>query len=333
MCYPLLKIIWNITKKCGYDCEICATSSNRDELSFDEKNSVLESILSIGTHNISELDFSGGDPLFDTDSIKIVKRAIDVLSKDKISVTTTGKGISNIISKGEDLHRLLYNCEVTIDCIDHIPNYLRKDTSYISTNRNALDDVAEKISNITINIPILHPEMTDDSICKLVDAIAKININVISVNLIRLMSVGRMSTTTYPYVCSPERFIETFVKYAKNTCIKNVHIHCAFRGKILGNQCNMLKNKVGVDCSGNVFACAWGGYIKEFDKNNICENPFYIGNLLEMPLSEILKNKYATRLKELIKENPTRHCRVYCYRNSNSNDIFDDMDPLFTNHN
>ena len=320
-----LKIIWNITNRCGYDCKICATYSDREELDLDNKNKVLKSILSIGIQNIVELDFAGGDPLFTYDSIQIIHNSINTLGREKVSVTTTGKGIDFAVEMGVDLAQLLYNCEITIDC----PNYMRNDTSYITTNQEAIRRIDKNIVNLTINVPILNPEMDNDSIKMLVNAIAGINVRNISVNLIRLMSVGRIDLQQNSNLYSPEHFVQTFIKYAENTCIKNIYIHCALRGKITGAQCNMLRDKIGIDCSGNVFACAWGGYVGGYDKYNISESPFYMGNLLKKPLAEILTDKHTTQLKQLISENPTTHCRVYCYRKNDNMSIFMDTDPLF----
>ncbi len=327
--YPL-KIIWNITNKCGYDCEICATRSDRDELILEGKKRVLNSILSIGIQDIMEIDFAGGDPLFSVDSVKIIHDTINILGKEKVSVTTTGKGIDATIRMGEDLSQLLYNCEITIDSLSDVQNYLRNDFSYVVTNQDAIRHVHNSITNLTINIPILTPGMDNNSIQKLVDQIAGIDVGNISVNLIRLMNVGLMSSRPNYSFYSPVNFVKKFIEYAKNTCIKNIHIHCALRGKVTNSQCNMLNHKIGIDCSGNVFACAWGGYLLGFDKHNIDSNPFYLGNLLEKPLLEVLINKRAVQLKYMIQENPTNHCRVYCFNNNDIFSIFKDTDPLFS---
>lgn len=324
-----LKVIWNITNKCGYDCEICATYSDREELDTEGKIRVLDSILSIGVQNITEIDFAGGDPLFAADTIDIICAAIDLLGRDKVSVTTTGKGINAAIGMGKDLSCLLYNCEITIDSIEHVPNYLRKDFSYVVDNQEVVRGVNKKINNLTINVPILTPQMDDGNIERLVNAIAVIDVPNISVNLIRLMNVGRLGTHTQSKLYSPEHFVETFIKYANNTCVQNIHIHCALRGKILGSPCNMLHEKIGIDCSGNVFSCAWGGYVDGYNKNNIFENPFYIGNLSEKSLLEVLADKRAIGLEQLVKTYPTKYCRVYCFNKDDPLSVFKGNDPLF----
>lgn len=305
-----IKLIWNITNKCGYNCGICATHSDRYELNLIEKQAALSSILSLGVNGIKEIDFAGGDPLSAIDSIHIIHDAIDALGKERVSVTTTGRGICSAEMLGEDLSTLLYNCEITIDCPGQVPNYLRNDDSYVTTNRYALKNVSANIGRITINVPVLDPDLDNVSIKKMVEEISSINVSNISVNLIRLMKVGRMATQKFPEQYSPEHFVNSFIDYSKNTNIKDVHIHCALRGSILGSRCNMLVDKIGIDCSGNVFSCAWGGYVDGYNKYNIYDNPFYIGNLLETPLLEVLSSTRAKQLERFINENQTANCWV-----------------------
>jgi len=234
--------------------------------------------------------------------------------------------VKQIFTKIKSKFLLCDNCEITIDSPDQIPVYLRNDSSYVETNRKAIKYAVREINGLTVNVPILDPQMDYKKIKKLVDEIAQIESKHISVNLIRLMNVGKMNHKDYPVIYLPEAFIESFKECAKGTRIKNIHIHCALRGKILGMQCNMLTEKLGIDCSGNVFSCIWGGYIKGYDRNNISDNPFYIGNLLQNSLSEVLEGKRAKELEKLIKTNPTSHCRVFCCGKGN---LWLEDDPLF----
>lgn len=325
-----MKIIWNITKKCGYSCDICATYSERKELTKIEKAKALNSLLSLNKDYIKELDFSGGDPLSDSESISIIYEAIRKLGKDKISITTTGRGIINAIEMKEDLSKLLYNCELTIDSVGDVLDYLRGDVSYVPSNRSAISEVSTYIHKLTINVPIINPRMSEQDIKHLVNAIESIKVDNIHVNLIRLMNVGRMNAHPNSDDYSPVFFIQTFMKYASNSCIKNIHVNCALRGRLYNSKCNMLIDKVGIDCAGNVFACAWGGYIDGFSPDRITENPFYLGNLLNGTLVEILAGVKANCLKDSISNKPTAHCRVYCYDYSSAHDIFDNKDPLLS---
>ena len=128
---------------------------------------------------------------------------------------------------------------------------------------------------------------------------------------------------------NPNDFAGLFSEYAVESSIDSVHVHCALRGKIMDSKCNMLLEKIGVDCSGNVFACAWGGYITGYCKDNITDNPFYLGNLLEASLYDIINGCRAKDMRQRIEDHPTSHCRVYCYHSKDPYSIFVDSDPLF----
>lgn len=91
----------------------------------------------------------------------------------------------------------------------------------------------------------------------------------------------------------------------------------------------MLHEKVGIDCSGNVFACAWGGYVDGYNKHNIFQNPFFMGNLSQKSLLEVLADKHAVELEKLIKAYPTKYCRVYCFNKDDILSVFKGNDPLF----
>jgi len=128
------------------------------------------------------------------------------------------------------------------------------------------------------------------------------------------MPVGRQSLDTYPKDYNPENSIELFKKGINDK--SKIKLHCALRGKfsddINNNYCNMLEEKIGVDCMGNVFACAWAGNLNV----PVEDNPFYIGNLLDNDLDTILQsNKKVEGLMLKVKENDN-HCRIFSYLGS-----------------
>lgn len=317
-----MKIIWNITNQCGFHCDICATYSDRKELAFSQKKDALRSILSLGANRIRELDFAGGDPLYEEQSTQIVREGIALLGREKVCVTTTGLGVSTARMRGKDLRELLYHCELTIDSIESLPDRVRNAEMYAALNRSESVRCLDEITNLHINVPILNPDMSEKDIAALVNSISGIRAKHIDVALLQLMNVGKMSLRRYPLDYSPDRFVAAFMRCAEGTAIQGVHVQCALRGKLYDETCNMLRQKVGVDCAGNVFACAWGGYVKGYTRNNITENPFYAGNLLEQPLKDILASDRAQCLYQKIEEHPTSRCRVFCYQEGDRESIF-----------
>lgn len=332
---PPLKIIWNITKKCGYMCEICAThDDSRQELSLEQKIKALQSILTI-KDRIGILDFAGGDPCKSDDSLLVVQEAIHTLGQDHISITTTGDGIKSLDVKRRKA--LLKQCEITID-VEH-PNSTdtikRAAEGYVESNVDKLVTYGDETQNLTINMPIIHTDLSTAEIENIVQEIIKIketNKNVkIQVSFLRLMPVGKVNREEYPEAYSPWSVIKEIRERLEPHGISCTS-HCSLNvcaGDEEGTGCGRLKVKLGIDCAGNVFACAWAGYLTSFP--TVQDNPFYIGNLLNMDLSEMLseQSNQNGNYKKMCKYDPKEfsHCPLISYVN-NKKDPHKNSDPL-----
>lgn len=331
---PLLKIIWNITKTCAYDCEICATHDmKRKELSLKEKIRAFQSILTL-KERIGLLDFAGGDPCQSEDSLLIVQEAVNALGWKHISVTTTGKGIISLDAQRRK--NLLRQCEITLDA-EH-PNETRRikraASGYVETNIEQIVTYGDDAQNLTINMPIIHTDLSDEEIETIIQEVLTIkeaNKNSkIHVSFLRLMPVGKASASEYPkdylpwpVICKIRGKLEPHGIECTSHCSLNV---CKEDER--GSGCGRLVVKLGVDCSGNVFACAWAGYLPGFD--DIEKNPFYIGNLLEMDLKDMLNEaiNQNPNFKKMCKYAPKEfaYCPLISYverKNTRRND-----DPL-----
>lgn len=169
------KIIWNITKKCGFHCSICATQSDgRRELSYEEKRKILFEICSLKA-GLRELDFAGGDPLFNKDSRELIGEAINELGREKISVTTTGIGIEQLST--EEKEQYLYKCELSLNDIGSCDTKIRRKSSYSIKNLEAIHKNKKYIHNLTINVPIFETEIQTDNLKNLVCIINEIEID------------------------------------------------------------------------------------------------------------------------------------------------------------
>lgn len=326
-----MHIIWNITKSCNYTCEICATrDEKRDELSLREKLSILNSF-SQDRDRIHIIDFAGGDPCTDVDSRNIIQAAIAILGQSSVSVTTTAKGINGLAQ--EDKQRILGTCELTIDASHE--SLRRKDVSdeqpspsdgqmsesddmtmqkltthrggsaYSNENYEGIPLFRDVVKELTINIPILDDDLDDDEIETLVNKVQRIRVEhpdiTLKAHLLRFMRVGSAQVTD----------IDTYKKYDPIPVARKIYyklvdkeIPCSYHCSLrlidgLGDKskgCTMMRRKIGIDCAGNVFACAWGGYLP---CDNVKNNPFYLGNLTENELADILDLNSSDNYKKL----------------------------------
>lgn len=300
-----IKIVWNITNKCTFNCNICATCSNTvNELNSSEKHQALLSILTI-SDSIRELNFAGGDPLANEIDRKIIRTATTVFEKNKISTSTTGKSIHNL--SDIDKLELLTNCVVTIDLSKSEKTDIRKTTDYNQTNIRYIQQNRNHISYLRINVPVLNTDISDNEIDKVVQKIKRLNPD--EVSLIKLMPVGKQSYDEYPANYDAMKIVQKLRDRIDNV---DIHLHCALRCEEHTNppQCNMLTNKLGIDCQGNVFACCWAGYLG-CEKEN---NPFYLGNLLEKDLKDIICDAAASNLSETANRS---QCNIFKFRVEN----------------
>ncbi len=300
-----IKIVWNITNKCSFNCNICATCSNTvSELDSSQKHQALLSILTIKDY-IRELNFAGGDPLADETDRKIIRTAMTVFEKNKISTSTTGKSINKL--NDNDKLELLTNCVVTVDLSKPERNDIRKTNDYNQTNIRYIKQNRNHISYLRINVPILNTDVSDADIDKIVQKIKELTPD--DVSLIKLMPVGKQTYDQYPANYEAMKIVKKIREKIDNV---NIHLHCALRCEEQNSQgqCNMLTNKLGVDCEGNVYACCWAGYLgckKE-------DNPFYLGNLLEKDLKDIIHDTAALNLSELDNRSD---CKIFKFRKEN----------------
>ncbi len=342
------KIIWNITSRCPYNCDICATyDENRTELEAKDKLKVLNSICTAKSL-IKSLDFAGGDPLHFDESTTIIQSAIEQLGKDKVSITTTGAGVFAALD--DEFLGTVKHCEITIDASHEnlrdsstpdITCISRNEKNYSNNNFEQIKLISKHADSLTINIPVINDDLSDAEIENLISKIVWLKEHTadieISTSIIRLMPVGKLAQTMDKEVYKKYNPIEVISKIKSKLESENIkcRLHCSLRAlscfgdDILHNHCSMLENKLGIDCEGNVFACAWGGYIRS--NNPPTKNPFYLGNLTRVPLIKILnessKTPYYVSIMNEIDTNKYRNfCSVVSYYNNK--ELFKNYDPL-----
>lgn len=340
-----LHVIWNITKDCEYKCAICATADpDRCELDAQGKMKVLNSICT-AKGKIRMLDFAGGDPCCSETSLDTIEAAINSLEADHVSVTTTGNGLRKLSE--DDRTKLLTQCEITIDAahenlsVAEAGAFSRQQEDYCTTNIAQINMFSESLQRLMINIPILDDDLSDEEIDVLVDKVRTIKDQnrslTVETQLLRLMPVGAFASMAQK---------EAYLKYNPVECAKKINekiaslgipcrYHCSLRilsklGSCDGG-CNMLEKKLGVDCAGNVFACAWGGYLAQKEAGDIKKNPFYLGNLVDTKLINILNgtdktDQYRSIVKAVNNQQKRDYCGVVSWYNNET--IFENYDPL-----
>ncbi|MDE7394604.1 MAG: radical SAM/SPASM domain-containing protein, partial [Clostridiales bacterium] len=325
-----IRIIWNIASKCSYNCAICATyDPDRRELLPADKLKVLHNVYSV-KDRIKNIYFAGGEPLMSgsREVVDIIRTAIIMFGDERISVTTTGSGIS--ASTFPELRNVIKHCELTIDAAhEDVSSYVlsgkcsisRDSEQYCNDNLEQMNLLLANAESLTINMPIINDDLEECEIDRLIQKILDIKGKhpdvKIDVTLLRLMPVGKMRGNT-----TPDRYKQyNPIPVAKSIKAKlenhtiNCKLHCSLRLLSEFNNdsyCTMFEKKLGIDCAGNVFACAWGGYLG----GALEENPFYLGNLVQTSLEDIIRGNGGVSLQQYMnikaEQNLDPKERKYC---------------------
>lgn len=274
-----IRVVWNLTNKCPFNCPMCVASANtRIEKDID-KNLILQSILSFGKENVN-IDFSGGDPLFLDKDIEIVKKASEILGRDNISISSTGLSLSKL--SDEELILLSSSYDMTYDFPKQYSEYDIRDKRYNSLNY----EQCKRLKKLGLNVDIFIPVRNIDEVY--FEQLAKdiCEINPTSVKLLKCMPLNNHFDTS---AIDNSILVSFFKKYLEKFRYKgSVSINCALKEDFkIDNGCNMLtERKVGLDQFGNLYTCIWASDLL-IEKN---DNPFYLGNLTEYSLLEILSS-------------------------------------------
>lgn len=323
-------IIWNITDECYYDCPICATNSGKSctcPTSYQDKLNILLNLSSINGY-INKLDISGGDPLKNKDDREIIKKANQILAYTDIKVTTTGDAIQKL--SFEEMTETIKKCNITYDipyevCNDELQKY--REYSYNYHNFRQLEKLSNSGVNLVLNIhiPIL-PAVTEKQMIAMI--LEDINrINPAEVKFIRLMPVGRMDVNELEEYL-PKNLLNIVSNIIQKKKYKfNISYNCSLGTRLTNREnkgkpirdCGMLKQKLGIDCNGKVYACIWGAYIQEFIGDNYEKNPFYLGDLMKETMYEILTKSSTLKFLKNI-DDMKDGCRVCAYVSARKNE-------------
>lgn len=180
----LLRVVWNLTNRCYYNCGICAASANkRRELTLEQKQHILKNIVAYGKVNI---DFSGGDPLFHPDDRTVIQSASEMLGKDNISISTTGHSLQGLADS--EILSMSTNYELTYD---YPVRYNNTDPRHHTYNPLNIEQ-SRRVKGLGADVGIFSPvqNIGDKQIEAWAEDLAELSPD--SVNLIRLMPVGNL---------------------------------------------------------------------------------------------------------------------------------------------
>ncbi len=291
--FDQIRIVWNITNHCAYNCWFCAAAANRSGRveTAEEKLAILQSILT--ANRPTEIDFSGGNPWQGAGSVETMLEARRALGREAISIS--GLGINILEFSDGFLAGLAKEYAFTYD-----QPWWYKDNrpAYALANRIAITRLQSL--GIDCSVILTLRAKGEHWLCDMVEELLKLNPS--RIQLLQLMPLGNNQRA----FANDEPLADDFTARLRQAGYTGgITKNCAMRGECNG----FCDSKLGLDQHGNLYCCIWAADLNV----PVAKNPFYLGNLLERPLAEILAEQ-----NERAEHWPRDYCHVLKYLNSRS---------------
>jgi len=292
-----VRVVWNITNACFYNCPHCAAGANCHLEHGIDKHAILQSLCSMERPLC--IDFSGGDPLYMADDVKVIEMASAKLGVANVSISTTGRSIA--ARSDSELGKLAGSYSLTYDYPMKLGDPFRCNNGYNSFNYAQ----ALRLRRLGISYDIMLPVRSLGTLALTQLACDLAELRPGSIGLLQLMPIGSNSPTLSGDIPSIQD-IEVTRKDASKL-VRELRRH-GYDGKIICNcvirrYCSAMTGlKIGLDQFGDVYGCLWAANL-DVPKER---NPFYFGNVLEEPFVDIV-SRICCRASTLERS----HCFVY----------------------
>ncbi len=259
-------IIWNITNKCPYSCSFCCLNANSSvkEISLEDKLKIVKNLDS----NTIKIDFSGGEPLIDLENLEILNVLSKKFGKEKISITSTGKGLERV-----DLGKLAdYVSEVGFTYDFPKESFPDRPFEYNKHNLELAREVSARGIETMAQTPLIKPNVAPEIIKEIYLNLNQSKID--KVLLIRFSESGRgvLRKGLSLNQCEINKVLKIYKNLEKIYGSPKIKINPSIKGKLIGriftslnitNQGLLLSNPWSYDSKGNPHEfCIFGDLTK-----------------------------------------------------------------------
>ncbi len=266
--FKKIRLVWNLTLRCRYRCSHCAASAvigNSED--YETKFRILRSIVDSGLP--VDIDFAGGDPWCGIGGLELMQSASAIYGSKHISISSVGASV--LEQDPKTLQGLAASYDFTYDRPWWYKDDVRQD--YNLANFRAM----QMLDNLGIEHGVALPvwQMDEQYQYDLMNSL--LSVHPCSIRLLRLMPVGR----NRQIIVNDHAVADQLIRYSRALSYRGlIKKNCAMTG-----QCNGLSDhKLGLDHHGNLYWCIWAADLPV----RALLNPFYLGNVLEEPLFDIL---------------------------------------------
>lgn len=291
-----LSIIYDITKRCPWECDICcmgainAPSANCGELSLERKLSLMDEINEINEYRNVRIDFSGGEILTDFDNLVVVEKAAKLIGRENVGISCSGYRIDDTIA--ERLSACISECEMTMD-VPPGTDYLLRPKGYAIAAANALPSLKSFGINVGIQTVLAKSNCNTENLNNLYRFMCENHVD--NWSILRFYPSGRGRNFSEECIdiqdeLSAVKFIYKLDSMNTSVNKPNIDFHYTMHGHPKhSNVCRCVRKSIGIMPNGDVTACFWA-----VDSNTGVISPkFMLGSLKDKTLSQILAGERA----------------------------------------
>ena len=292
-----LSIIWDITKYCPWNCNICCMGASNhsscisDELTSDKKLEVILQIAELKNRGIDvRTDLSGGELLMDPYHLKVINHLSNILGKEKVGISTSGCNLTE--ETANFLASKVNDVELTMDVV---PNkaYALRPQKYHITALKAVELLKNAGCTVGLQTVACKYNFNYDDIKGVFDLCCQHNVD--NWSILRFFPSGRGQNYKEAEM-NNEDYLQyvNLVKHIENVSTESFKPEIDFHYLIPGHPkhtgiCRCVKKSIGILPNGDVTACFWA-----LDKTtHITDSKYYLGNVCEQSLWEILNSDRA----------------------------------------
>ena len=289
-----LSVIYDITKKCPWDCSICCmgacsgTDALKDELSLECKLHLMDDLKQVSQIRDVSIDFSGGEIFTNMDNVMVVEKAASLLGKERVGISTSGFLVDDKLA--ERLSYCISECEMTMDVVPG-QHYALRPTGYAIAAAKAIPHLQRYGVNVGIQTVLAHSNCNEkalqDIYCYLCEA------GVDHWSILKFYPSGRGVNYVSEVLSEKEeewavKFITALDEANTSANKPEIDFHYTMKGhKKYSTECRCVRKSIGILPDGMVTSCFWA-----VDSNTgIVDPKFMLGSVKESNLVEIISNK------------------------------------------
>lgn len=288
-----LSVIYDITKKCPWNCCICCMGASSgcdaiaNELSLERKLSLMNDLEEVNAFRDVSIDFSGGEIFTNEENICVVEKAASILGKEKVGISTSGFLMTPELAKR--LSSCICECEMTMDVVPG-QEYALRPKGYAIAAANAIPHLQKHNITIGIQTVLAHSNCNKETLREIYEYLCRAGVEKWSI--LKFYPSGRGADYKHEVLsCEEEAWA---VEYITDLDFQNpsakkpaIDFHYTMKGhKKHSDECRCVRKSIGILPDGTVTSCFWA----VDSSTGIIEPKYLLGSVKDNRLVEILKN-------------------------------------------